>query len=144
MKKRVTCFGVWKKTLARGVRRALATHGRLSKICVRTRPGLTAYAVMWRSSADSRRCNSSTCRILQSLDLAYWMYLAQQLVSSELWRPPMRSLKKDTPQQIVLLGKFQIRPSILPACCSPCAAAATAPADAGDYTCSTWPAIAPL
>ena len=58
-----------------GASRILAMGGRLSKICVLTRPGLTAYEVMQRSSVDSRRCSSSTWSTLHSLDLAYCMNL---------------------------------------------------------------------
>lgn len=72
---RATCRGVWKKAQTMGASRVLAMSGNLSKICVLTRPGLTAYEVMRRSSADSRRCSSSTWSTLHSFDLAYCMNL---------------------------------------------------------------------
>ena len=58
-----------------GASRVLAMGGRLSKICVLTRPGLTAYEVMRRSSEESRLWSSSTWSTLHSLDLAYCMNL---------------------------------------------------------------------
>ena len=54
-----------------GASRVLAMGGRLSKICVLTRPGLTAYEVIRRSSPDNRLCSSSTWSTLHSFDLAY-------------------------------------------------------------------------
>jgi hypothetical protein len=73
--RQVTCFGVWKNADARGSSRTLVRGGKLLKICVLTLPGLTAYAVMCRSSDANLLCSSSTCSTLQSFDLAYWVYL---------------------------------------------------------------------